>query len=182
MSIEQVLATVSQAVGYRLPGTINPMNFKCADWPGEWVIFQGNLQVISKGDECFIALIAPDTGAEAARFPVEFKGVVPVVEKATDSSRYFVLIVKDPTGTKMAYIGIGFQERDGAFSFQAALADHGKYLERKANPQPQVVVNQDFSLKAGEKIKIGLGKRAGGGQPATGAKGPATFNFGPPPN
>lgn len=177
MEFEQVLTTVTQVVAYKLPPTLNLSSFKCADWPGEWVIFQGNLSIISKGEACSVSLVAPDTGAEAARFPIEYRGTVPVVEKASDSSRYFVIVVKDPTGAKMAFIGIGFQERDGAFAFQAALADHGKLLDRKAHPPAQIVVNQDFSLKSGEKIKIGLGKKAGGAPSVP----PGGFNFGAPP-
>src|SRR5689334_8470918 len=49
------------------------------------------------------------------------------VEKVLDSSRYFVLRIEDGSG-RAAYIGMGFNERNDAFDFTAAIQDHQKYL------------------------------------------------------
>lgn len=178
---EQTVCHCHQAFAYKVPPSININDFKCADWPSEAVIFQGDLKVITKGEACFVALCNPDTGAEASRFNIEFKGAIPVIEKASDSSRYFILIVRDPTGTRMAYIGLGFAEREAAFDFKVALTDHGKYLDRKHNPvAPQQAVAQDFSLKQGEKIKVNLKGGLAKTTPKASSNAPIG-NFAPPP-
>jgi adaptin ear-binding coat-associated protein 1/2 len=49
------------------------------------------------------------------------------VEKVLDSSRYFVLRIEDGSG-RAAFIGMGFNERNDAFDFMAAIQDHQKYV------------------------------------------------------
>ena len=52
-------------------------------------------------------------------------------EAVTDSSRYFVLKVQNPRDTtKVASLGIGFRQKESAYSFTAALQDHAKYVQR----------------------------------------------------
>ena len=52
-------------------------------------------------------------------------------ESVTDSSRYFVLKVQNPRDpTKVASLGIGFRQKESAYSFTAALQDHAKYVRR----------------------------------------------------
>jgi len=175
---EQVLTTCHNGYAYRVPPTVNINDFKCADWPNEALIFQGDIRVFTKGDAAFISLLDPSTGAEASRFPVEYRGAIPTLMSASDSSRYFILVVRDPTGTKMAFVGLGFREREAAFNFKVALSDHGKYLERKANPVAAPTMPQDFGLKQGEKIRISIkgGSKRGaahsGAAPVTGFSAP----------
>ena len=47
------------------------------------------------------------------------------MEKVLDSSRYFVLRIEDGSG-RAAFIGMGFNERNDAFDFTAAIQDHQK--------------------------------------------------------
>lgn len=84
-----------------------------------------------------------------------------MLNQASDSSRYFVLVVTDPTGTRQAFVGIGFRDRETAFDFKVALSDFGKWLERLKNPQPIEQIKVDYSLKEGEKIKIKIGGKKG---------------------
>ena len=43
------------------------------------------------------------------------------MEPVVDSSRYFVLRVQAQSSNKHAYVGIGFREREAAFSLKATL-------------------------------------------------------------
>lgn len=124
------------------------------------MIFNGTIRIVTTSDKCFVVLLNPDA-TEATRFPVQYRGALPVINQASDSSRYFVLVVTDPTGTRQAFVGIGFRDRETAFDFKVALGDFGKWLERLKNPQPIEQVQVDYSLKQGEKIKIKIGGNKG---------------------
>jgi adaptin ear-binding coat-associated protein 1/2 len=66
------------------------------------------------------------------------------VEKATDSSRYFVLRIEN--NGKTAFIGLGFEERSEAFDFSVALQDFKKYLQNIQKPKIKEE-EKDYSLK-----------------------------------
>lgn len=173
---EQTVATLNNAYAYKIPPTLNIDNFTCETWPKEWMVFTGTMRVITTQRECYIILLNPD-GTEATRFPVQYRGAIPVLNQASDSSRFFVLVISDPSGARQAFVGIGFKDRETAFDFKVALTDFGKWLDRLNNPQPVQQVTADFALKDGEKIKISLGKKKT--QAAEPPK-PVT-SFGPPP-
>ena len=66
----------------------------------------------------------PCLGDLFAACPVDaFPGLA--VEAVSDSSRYFVLRLQDPSG-KHAFVGMGFQDRGDAFDFNVALQEHFK--------------------------------------------------------
>jgi hypothetical protein len=95
-----------------------------------------------------------------ASCPVDsFPGLA--VEPVSDSSRYFVVRLKDPSG-RHAFVGLGFQDRGDAFDLNVTLSDHFKSISKEmeiakevTNPQPTV----DYSLRAGEKISINFGDK-----------------------
>ena len=67
----------------------------------------------------------PFLGDLFAACPVDaFPGLA--VEAVSDSSRYFVLRLQDPSG-RHAFVGMGFQDRGDAFDFNVALQEHFKY-------------------------------------------------------
>lgn len=69
-------------------------------------------------------LVVPLAGDLFAACPVDtFPGLA--VEPVSDSSRYFVLRLQDPSG-KHAFVGLGFQDRGDAFDFNVALQEHFK--------------------------------------------------------
>jgi hypothetical protein len=99
------------------------------------------------------------------------------LEPVRDSSRYFVIRAKDPTG-RITSLGIGFRERVHAFDLNAALQDRMKTIQRHlhlggeesdsgdraADEARQIAAAEerlardhvDLSLKSGERIKIQL--------------------------
>ncbi|KAH0570216.1 hypothetical protein SS50377_28191 [Spironucleus salmonicida] len=157
MAFEQTVAILKDSFAYRIAPTLNIDNFTCESWPQDWLIFRGQMKIVTTDTQCFVILLNPDN-TEQTRFPVQYRGSIPVLNQASDSSRYFVLVVMDPTGTRQAFVGIGFADRETAFDFKVQLADFGKWLERSKNPQPiQAMPVQDFSLKADQKIKISIG-------------------------
>ena len=52
------------------------------------------------------------------------------METVLDSSRYFVLRIKDGRG-KHGFVGLGFAERNKAFDFNVVLSDHEKHVRRE---------------------------------------------------
>ncbi|KAM7203813.1 Protein of unknown function (DUF1681) domain containing protein [Naviculisporaceae sp. PSN 640] len=91
-----------------------------------------------------------------------------VVEPALDSSRFFALIVQDPSGRK-ATLGIGFEERSEAFDFSIALQEAQKSLglggnntsskagqQKPPEPKKEDWLKRDYSLKDGETITVNL--------------------------
>jgi hypothetical protein len=158
-------------------------NCRAKDWSdASHQVWVGKLQVVAKGKVAIIKLISPD-GKEFARAPVRPDGP-PAVEKVTDSSRYFVLRIEDPSG-RHAFIGIGFEQRDEAFDFNVALQEHEKY--NVAEPEPVADLSSepstDYSIKEGEKIHINM--NLGGEKKKKKKKeaddGGDPFSFAPPP-
>eukprot|EP00768_Dysnectes_brevis_P002828 gnl/Dysnectes_brevis/2069_a2391_1588.p1 GENE.gnl/Dysnectes_brevis/2069_a2391_1588~~gnl/Dysnectes_brevis/2069_a2391_1588.p1 ORF type:complete len:202 (+),score=21.55 gnl/Dysnectes_brevis/2069_a2391_1588:1769-2374(+) len=156
MDYEQTLTIVNDTYAYRVPPTVNISNFKCAEWQPSDMIFQGKIKVLAKGVQCLLELVKED-GTSFTRIPVQFRGAIPVIERATDSSRYFILIVKDEASGRVANVGLGFKAREGAFDFKVALGDHGKWLQRRSQKKTSVDRPKvDFSLKEGQKIRVAL--------------------------
>ena len=56
------------------------------------------------------------------------------MEKVLDSSRYFVLRIVDDGG-RAAFIGMGFNERNDAFDFTAAIQDHKRLVITTSKPR-----------------------------------------------
>lgn len=71
--------------------------FRAADWNLNEPQWSGRLRMVSKGTECIIFLEDKTSGELFAKCPVEnYPGVA--VEPVSDSSRYFVLRIKDDNG------------------------------------------------------------------------------------
>lgn len=132
-------------------------------------------------DEACVQLSEPSSGELFAECPVSLP-LVTCVEPVIDSSRYFVVRVVDRDSGRHAFIGLGFRERAEASDFNAALAEHQAYVERKcaaaamrqafddaykedgeeATPRP-AAPHQDYSLRPGEKLTLKLGGALGDG-------------------
>lgn len=104
----------------------------------------------------YISLI-DDKNQVFAVCPVTDEGAV---EKCLDSGRYFVLRIKSPQG-KQAYIGMAFNERNDAFDFNVALAEHKAECEREDRAAAGIVDTpqaplRDLTIKEGQKITVNI--------------------------
>ncbi|GIQ79560.1 adaptin ear-binding coat-associated protein 1 NECAP-1 [Kipferlia bialata] len=175
---EQTVAIIPEAHAYKVPPMRDIRGFLCAGWKEEDNIFRGRLSVKTMGDSLSVEMIKPD-GALFTKVPVTFEDFAPLLEKAHDSSRYFILIVKDQASGRTAHIGLGFPSREDAFDFKVALQDHGKYLRRKEAPPTLTMPTEDLSLRSGQTIQVnipGMHRSASGS-----AKAKAVSSFAPPP-
>lgn len=146
---------------YQLPPRVSNRAVRAADWNLANPDWRGRMRIIAKGEKCFIKLEDRISGELFATCPVDaFPGLA--VESVSDSSRYFLLRLEDTSG-KHAFVGLGFEDRGDAFDFNVALQDHFKWVKQskqlaaeEASPAP----HKDYSLKAGQKISVNLGKTA----------------------
>ncbi|EGG25090.1 hypothetical protein DFA_03336 [Cavenderia fasciculata] len=173
-----------------IPPRPNAAGYKAQDWDPESYIWSGRLVIIGKGDKCTIKFEEPN-GEIFAQCPVEPNAVEPVI----DSSRYFVIKIKN--GDRHALVGMGFTDRSDAFDFNATLQDQQNYVKNKkqselARQQHDNQPKIDYSLKSGQTIHIPFNKaspttntppagKPSFGQPAAGASSGGGFLLSPPP-
>lgn len=111
------------------------------------------------------------------------------VESVSDSSRYFVIKIKNPNDGRSAFIGIGFEDRSDSFDLNVALQDHFKRVtqeqEQASNEgkEDENVPKIDLSLKEGQTIKVNLniGKKSGTARPKPKGAGSSMGILLPPP-
>ncbi|KAG2441073.1 hypothetical protein HXX76_003926 [Chlamydomonas incerta] len=72
-----------------------------------------------------------NSGELFAVCPVPYGQRNVAVEPVTDSSRYYVLRVEDPTTKRHAFLGMGFDNRTDAFDFNEALVRHEQQVARE---------------------------------------------------
>ena len=124
---EQTLCQIPVCHVFRIPPRTSAGGHRATDWTEE--VWEGKLSVVQKGSQCTIFLRDRNTNAEFARAPIS-EGAV---ERATDSSRYFVLRCVNQTTKQKAFIGLAFNERNDAFEFNVALQDFDKYLKQQVD-------------------------------------------------
>jgi Protein of unknown function (DUF1681) len=56
--------------------------------------------------------------------------IIYFVDSVIDSSRYYVIRLKDRMSTRSLLVGIGFRERDTSFDFKNCLNDYVRYVDR----------------------------------------------------
>lgn len=155
--IEYVILNKKECFVYNVPPATSATGYKAADWAS--CIWKGRLQVCAKGDILIIKLLDLNTGAIFAACPIPPNVVVDkIVERTVDSSRYFVLTMSDKSGRK-AHLGMGFDDRNDAFDFNATLQDfkrHKEAPEHVIKPVVKVQPPPDLSLREGQKITVNL--------------------------
>ncbi|PAV61620.1 hypothetical protein WR25_00650 [Diploscapter pachys] len=151
---------------YRIPPQASNKGHKAADWKLDEPNWTGRLKLVSINKLLVIKLEDKESGNLYAKCPIEqYPG--PAIETVTDSSRYFVIRLKNDSG-QTAFVGLGFADRSDSFDFNVALQDHFKYLEKDEQlqksaekPQPQL----DLAFKEGQTISINIGKKDKSGNP-----------------
>jgi hypothetical protein len=154
--IEYVLLNKKECFVYNVPPATSASGYKAAEWTN--AIWKGRLQLCAKGEILIIKLLDSSSGAIFAACPVPTAAAIDkIVERTVDSSRYFVLTMSDKSGRK-AYLGMGFEDRNDAFDFNAALQD----FRRQKEVSSEVIkpfsaqAKPDLALKEGQKISVQL--------------------------
>jgi adaptin ear-binding coat-associated protein 1/2 len=91
-------------------------------------LWQGTVKVVDRGTFSGVVFLDRATDEPFAVCPLEDE-----VERCTDSSRYFILKVKNAADGKVSRICLAFNERTQAFDFNVALATSRKELEHVSN-------------------------------------------------
>jgi hypothetical protein len=103
-SAEITLLIVREAMVYKIPPRVGAAGYKCADWKPTDHIWSGRLRVTSQGKKGFIKLEDASSGEIFAQCAIPAADEPQTIERATDSSRYFVLRIDDGSG-RSAFIG-----------------------------------------------------------------------------
>lgn len=126
---------------YAPPPRVGLQPYVCEQWGLDKPIFTGELHVVAPRDgvTCQLRLIDGRSGslfAQSVDLDMTQLGkslqIEQFLEGARDSSRYFVIRVKDARSGKIASLGIGFRERVSAFDLHAVLQDRARTIQRHA--------------------------------------------------
>jgi len=183
---EKVVLNIAECFIYKIPPLRTASGHRAEDWDLANPILTAYLRIFQADAKLKIIIYSykdptssnssEENLKEFGQCPFEIipkEPITPFVDSVIDSSRYFVLKLKDPRSTKTTNIGIGFRERDTAFDFRNALNECVRFVDRMAlasSMSHQVVSHgpdeegsdiavlhhqvSDLSLKEGVKIKI----------------------------
>jgi len=181
---ESIILVQPEVFVYKIPPRTTNRSYRANDWNLENPDWTGRLRLVSKGNRCVVKLEDKMSGALFAQAPIEdYPGVA--VEPVSDSSRYFVLQIKDDNG-RSAFIGCGYADRSQAFDLQVSLQDFFKRVKKeqeiaqeKEAPKPAL----DLGFKEGETIKINMKITKKDGSEGSGRTKPKSTTGGilPPP-
>jgi hypothetical protein len=215
--LEQTIFTTKEVFVYKVPPLRSATGHRAEDWGLANPLFTGALKIFQADTKCRVVIYSyknPETLAmnkenliEFGQCPIEVKpkeDIKQFIDAVVDSSRYYVVRLKDPKSSNTVMIGIGFRERDAAFDFKSSLNEYVRYVDRmdlaEKMKQEQlgaakavgtegdlldlaalpVVQMQDMSIKEGEKIKVNVPKERRRPKASTsGASG--GFKLAPPP-
>jgi adaptin ear-binding coat-associated protein 1/2 len=143
--IERRVLQVNEVFVYKVPPLRTASGHRAEDWGLADPLFTGHLRIFQTSIKLRIALYAyRDTSTLMStdenlilfgECPIEVKpgeDVTTYVDAVIDSSRYFVLRLKDPKSTRTTNIGIGFRERETAFDIKNSLNEYVRFIDRMA--------------------------------------------------
>lgn len=75
------------------------------------------------------------------------ENIIQFVDAVIDSSRYYVVRIKDPKSSRTTMLGVGFREREDAFDLKNCLNDYVKFISRMdlASQLAAAPLTNDFS-------------------------------------
>lgn len=187
------LMNLSELHVYSVPKSQLPGEYKAKFWGKDNDLsqpyFTGNGKVIIKNEILYIQIFRKNNDTSKgnvlfATCPIDLSKdddkydskLMYFCEPVTDSSRYYVLRIRDPSGKREAKIGIGFSERDDSSNFLMCLQDQVRYIKRARlageddifdlmskdfegdDNTSELVDRPDYSIREGDTIKINLGK------------------------
>lgn len=187
--LEQTLFQESGVWFYQVPASqVTTLSPRADSWDPEHPFLTGALQILQKGEACWIKLFEPAKQSDAdtndhdvssslstsaprrtlfAQCSIEITKELPLdvyVQDCVDSSRYFMIRVEDEETKRRAYVGIGFPERASAFNFKASLQDYAKYALRQIEAAALSLSTVGANAEGGS---------SGGGAPSPGQKSQA---------
>jgi len=172
--IEQIVLNVSECFVYKVPPLRTASGHRAEDWGLANPLFTGFLRVTQADTKLKITVYAyrdptkllasEDNLAKFAECPIEVppKGdITPFVDAVIDSSRYYVLRIKDPASTRTTLLGVGFRERETAFDLKNVLNEYVRFVDRMdtAKRLAEMRANGDDSA---DKIELHSQSSAGG--------------------
>ncbi|ESO91325.1 hypothetical protein LOTGIDRAFT_228788 [Lottia gigantea] len=182
---ERVLCVKNEVFVFKIPPRQSNRGYRAADWKLDNPDWTGRLKVVSVGKDLVLKLEDKDKGELFAKCPVdEYPGIA--VESVMDSSRYFVIRIKDDGG-RSAFIGIGFTDRADSFDLNVTLSDHFKGLKSDELAKNSVQELEkgpklDLGFKEGQTITINIGnKKSDASKPRPRPQGGGAIGLLPPP-
>lgn len=172
MAYESVLCMKQEVFVYRVPARTTNRGYRAAEWKLDEPDWTGRLKVVSKNRDLCIKLEDKTTGELFAQCPVESYPSA-AVEQVLDSSRYFVVRIRDETG-RNAFIGLGFADRGDSFDLLVAIQDHFKQVKREESAEQEMTsgvgslaLNDpgpklDLGFKEGQTIKLNFATKKTG--------------------
>ncbi|VDN26690.1 unnamed protein product [Gongylonema pulchrum] len=116
------------------------------------------MRLVAIGKKLELRLEDRASGQLFAKCPVdEYPGIS--IEPVVDSSRYFVVRLKNDNG-QTAFIGMGFADRSDSFDLNVALQEHFSYIQKSAAFDSEKLSDQpklDLGFKEGQTITINFG-------------------------
>lgn len=144
----QRLLTLSEVFVYKVPPLRTASGHRAEDWGLATPLFTGHMKVFQADTKLRIDLFAyrdektlmssDENLVLFGQCPIEVKpkeDITTYVDSVIDSSRYFVLRLKDPKSARTTSIGIGFREREIAFDLKNVLNDYVRYVDRMAHAE-----------------------------------------------
>lgn len=165
---ESVCLVKPEVFVYRIPPIANNRGHRAAEWKLDEPNWTGRMRLVAVGAKLELRLEDRSNGQLFAKCPIdEYPGIC--IEPVIDSSRYFVIRLKNDNG-QTAFIGMGFSDRGDSFDLNVALQDHFKYVEKNSKLEKEEEAlskgpKLDLGFKEGQTITINLGKKAATSRP-----------------
>mmetsp|Transcript_11478 Transcript_11478/g.18804 ORF Transcript_11478/g.18804 Transcript_11478/m.18804 type:complete len:263 (-) Transcript_11478:232-1020(-) len=142
-SVEISMLTIDECFVYKVPPLRSASGHRAEDWNLANPLFTGCLKVFQAGNRLRVAIYAfkdplktsvtEENIQQFGECPIEVKPgetIISFVDGVIDSSRYYVVRIKDPNSSRTTLVGVGFRDREPAFDLKNCLNDYVKFINR----------------------------------------------------